>query len=188
MDGEVGRFEIPISCIILDADIYPKKGIGHKRVGMFSENIRDGFEFDPLLYAAKKVIGPRQLTEEDAKVTARRAYKKNPKLSTVEIGRAIGRARRTVDNYIADLRAVNTKKTTRFAFINADWRDFQGKPAREETGKGAIMIDEYLGILKKTGWLLTHIIQAPCLPSASVQGLFQQYRKKVYWVLQAQRS
>jgi hypothetical protein len=123
--------EIPISCIILDEDIYPRKGIDHKRVGMFSENIRDGFEFDPLevepvpdkpgwyrlldgahrwsaykstgkvkvkvlilelngadplLYAAKKAIGPMQLTEEDAKDTARRAYKKNSKLSTVEIG------------------------------------------------------------------------------------------------------
>jgi hypothetical protein len=40
--------QIPISCIILDEDIYPRKGIDHKRVGMFSENIRDGFEFDPL--------------------------------------------------------------------------------------------------------------------------------------------
>ena len=55
----------------------------------------------------------------------------------------------------------NTKKTTRLAFINADWRDFQNKPAAEESGKGAILIDDYLRILNKTGWLHTHIIQAP---------------------------
>ncbi len=32
---------------------------------------------DPLLYAARKAIGPLQLTEEEARNTARRAYEKN---------------------------------------------------------------------------------------------------------------
>jgi len=144
--------QIPITAIILDEDIYPRKGVDHRRVGIFAENIRDGFKFDPievehapgrpgkyrlldgahrwsackstgkekveaiiqeidgidpLLYAAKKAIGPRPLTEEEARDTARRAYEKNPGLTSVEIGKAIGRARRTVDNYIADLRAVS---------------------------------------------------------------------------------
>ncbi|MBN1905911.1 MAG: transcriptional regulator, partial [Deltaproteobacteria bacterium] len=58
-----------------------------------------------LLYAAQKAIGPRQLNDEEAKDTARRAYQNNPKLGSEEIGKAIGRARRTVDLYIADLRA-----------------------------------------------------------------------------------
>jgi hypothetical protein len=62
---------------------------------------------DPLLYAAEKAIGPKQLTEEEAKDTARRAYAENTRLSSADIGKAIGRARRTVDAYIADLRAVN---------------------------------------------------------------------------------
>lgn len=62
---------------------------------------------DPLLYAAKKAIGPRQLMEDEARVTARRAYAGNSSLSSADIGKAIGRARRTVDSYIADLRAVN---------------------------------------------------------------------------------
>ena len=55
----------------------------------------------------------------------------------------------------------NVKKTTRLAFINADWRDFQNKPAAKETGNEAILIDDYLLILNKTGWQHTHIIQAP---------------------------
>ena len=60
---------------------------------------------DPLLYAAQKAIGPRQLTEEETKNTARRAYSKNPRLTSSAIGTAIGRSRQTVDAYIADLRA-----------------------------------------------------------------------------------
>ena len=142
---------IPIAAIIHDEDIYPRKGIDPKRVGIFAENLRDGFKFkpievepardkpgkyrlldgahrwsaykstgiteteaviknldgtDPLLYAAKKAIGPRQLTEDEARDTARRAYNKNTGLSSADIGKAIGRSRQTVDSYIADLRAV----------------------------------------------------------------------------------
>ena len=144
--------KIPISSIILDEEIYPRKGIDQKRVGMFAENIRDGFKFDPieiephpdkpgkyrlldgvhrwsafkamgvaeidaiiikdlegtdpLLYAAQKAIGPKQLTEDEARDTARRAYTKNTSLRSADIGKAIGRSRQTVDVYIADLRAV----------------------------------------------------------------------------------
>ena len=141
---------IPISSIILDEDIYPRKGIDLRRVGIFAENIRDCFKFepierepdpdkpgryrlldgahrwsaykstgvaeaeaviknldgtDPLLYAAKKAIGPKQLTEDEARDTARRAYTRNSSLSSANIGKAIGRSRQTVDSYIADLRA-----------------------------------------------------------------------------------
>ena len=141
---------VPITQIILDAKIYPRNGVYPKRVSMFAENMRDGFEIDPievqvypengnkyrildgahrlqaykeigtteipvqmvnldgldpLLYAAKMAIGPLQLNEEEARDTARRAYEKNARLSSAEIGKAIGRSRRTVDNYIADLRA-----------------------------------------------------------------------------------
>jgi hypothetical protein len=60
---------------------------------------------DPLLYAAEQAIGPRQLKEEECRDTARRAYQKNPRLSSSEIGKAIGRSRQTVDRYISDLRA-----------------------------------------------------------------------------------
>ncbi len=61
---------------------------------------------DPLLYAVSRAIGPRQLTEEEARSTARRAYDKNPQLTASEIGKAIGRSRQAVDRYVADLRAV----------------------------------------------------------------------------------
>jgi len=77
---EIGATEIPVHIITLDG-------------------------LDPLLYAAKKAIGPLQLKEEEARNTARRAYQNNPLLISYDIGQAIGRSRRTVDDYIADLKA-----------------------------------------------------------------------------------
>jgi hypothetical protein len=143
--------QIPLSSIILDESIYPRKAVDHRRVAIFAENIRDGIAFDPievepfpdkpgfyrhldgvhrwnaykttgvemvtviikdlagddpLLYAAAKAIGPKQLTEEEARDTARRAYTRNTLLSSADIGKAVGRSRQAVDTYIADLRAV----------------------------------------------------------------------------------
>ena len=150
---------------VLDESIYPRENMDHKRIGVFVENLRDDFEFDPvlvqafenpelsesssadreksryrilyrildgahrwtafkkagrtrisaivkilhdidpLLYAAKLAIGPKQLTEVETRNTARRAFQSNPRLTSAEIGRAIGRSRQAVDSYIADLRA-----------------------------------------------------------------------------------
>ena len=146
---------IKIEDIILDSSIYPRNSIDHKRVSMFEENMRDGFEFDPihlqehpdepgkyrildgahrfnaykgmgekeikseiinlngedpLLYAASKAIGPRELKDDEAREIARRAYQKNPKLSSAKIGNAVGRSRQTVDSYVADLRAAIQSK------------------------------------------------------------------------------
>ncbi len=54
----------------------------------------------------------------------------------------------------------NSKRETRLAMVNADWRDFQGTPAMDEIRKNSIMIDDYLSALKKGGWEMTHFIQA----------------------------
>ncbi len=40
--------KIPISHIIFDEEIYPRSGVYPKRVSMFAENMRDGFEIDPI--------------------------------------------------------------------------------------------------------------------------------------------
>ena len=47
------------------------------------------------------------------------------------------------------------------AFINADWRDFQNTPAKNETRVNSILINDYLRILNQSGWEETHIFQAP---------------------------
>ena len=141
---------IKIEDIVIDNSIYPRSSIDHKRVSMFEENMRDGFEFDPihlqehpdepgkyrildgahrfkaykgtgekvvkaeiinlngedpLLYAASKAIGPRELKDDEAREIARRAYLNNPRVSSVKVGKAVGRSRQAVDSYISDLRA-----------------------------------------------------------------------------------
>jgi len=84
----------------------------HKEVGLpdIPVIIKDLKGIDPLLYAAKMAIGPKQLTENETRSTARRAFQNNPRLTSSEIGRLIGRSRQTIDNYIADLRAVRQIK------------------------------------------------------------------------------
>ncbi len=56
---------------------------------------------------------------------------------------------------------LNAKKSTQMAFINADWRDFQNTPAKNETRVNSILINDYLRILGQSGWQETHIFQAP---------------------------
>jgi len=53
------------------------------------------------------------------------------------------------------------KETTRIAFLNADWRDFQSTPALKENEAKAITIFDYHRILSKTGWKVTHRIECP---------------------------
>ena len=72
----------------------------------------------------------------------------------------------------------NVKKKTRLAFINADWRDFQNTPAEEEKHKGGILIDDYMDILKRTGWYHTHIIQAPMSSQCFSSGVVSAMQKK----------
>jgi len=72
----------------------------------------------------------------------------------------------------------HTKKTTKLAFINADWRDFQNKPAVDEDSEASILIDDYLRILNKTGWRHTHIIQAPMSSQRFSAGVVSAMQKK----------
>ena len=90
--------------------------------------IKDLDGTDPLLYAAKKAIGHRQLTEDEARDTARRAYSKNTSLRSADIGKAIGRSRQTVDSYTADLRAATQ--------LGLDTKIFRMHPASASLGTG----------------------------------------------------
>jgi len=71
-----------------------------------------------------------------------------------------------------------SKKNTRLAFINSDWRDFQNCPAdKEEPGQGILVVN-YYEIFKKTGWTLTHIIQAPLSSERFNAGVVAAMQKK----------
>ncbi len=54
-----------------------------------------------------------------------------------------------------------SKANARIAFLNADWRDFQGLAAREESPSRTISLLDYAGLLKRSGWKITHIIDCP---------------------------
>jgi len=45
------------------------------------------------------------LSEEETRRVARRSFQNNPRLTSSEIRKSIGRSRQVVDSYIADLRA-----------------------------------------------------------------------------------
>ena len=55
----------------------------------------------------------------------------------------------------------NSKDGTRLAMINADWRDFQGTPAMDETRKTSILMPDYYSLMENAGWECRHIIHAP---------------------------
>ena len=56
---------------------------------------------------------------------------------------------------------LNAKKGTHIAFINADWRDFQGIAAREEDPGRSIFLFDYVDLLRRSGWEITHLIDCP---------------------------
>jgi hypothetical protein len=72
----------------------------------------------------------------------------------------------------------NSKRDTMIALVNADWRDFQGRPAREEKRENAILIDDYLGALNRSGWQTTHIIQATMSSERFNPGVVSAMQKK----------
>ena len=55
----------------------------------------------------------------------------------------------------------NVKETSRMAFLNADWRDFQSTPALKEDADNSITIFDYHRLLSETGWKVTHRIECP---------------------------
>jgi hypothetical protein len=55
----------------------------------------------------------------------------------------------------------HSKKDARFAFLNADWRDFSGRAAREEDPKKSIIISDYIKLIERSGWEITHVIDCP---------------------------
>jgi plasmid maintenance system antidote protein VapI len=55
----------------------------------------------------------------------------------------------------------NVKGTTRMAFLNADWRDFQSTPVLKENPDSSITIFDYHRMLSEAGWKVTHRIECP---------------------------
>jgi DNA modification methylase len=54
-----------------------------------------------------------------------------------------------------------SRENARIAFLNADWRDFQGVGAMEEDPDKGIFLSDYINIMSRSGWKITHIIDCP---------------------------
>lgn len=65
------------------------------------------------------------------------------------------------DNYLSFLKSflrlaiAHSEPTTRLAFLNSDWRNFQGIAAIEENANKGILISDYINILSDAGWQIT---------------------------------
>jgi hypothetical protein len=59
------------------------------------------------------------------------------------------------------LMRAHSKPTTRMAFLNADFRDFQGTPAFDENPANAILVLAYTKLLETSGWEVTHLLDCP---------------------------
>jgi len=55
----------------------------------------------------------------------------------------------------------HSKNKARIAFLNADWRDFQGVSALNEDPGRSILLRDYMNILNRSGLEITHIIDCP---------------------------
>ena len=47
------------------------------------------------------------------------------------------------------------------AFLNSDFRDFQGIPAIDEDPDNAILVLAYAKLLETCGWKITHLLDCP---------------------------
>ncbi len=72
----------------------------------------------------------------------------------------------------------HTKPGCRIAFLNADWRDFQGTPALEESEQKAITIIDYAKLLDNDGWSITHLIDCPMSSQRFNAGVVEAMQKR----------
>jgi len=55
----------------------------------------------------------------------------------------------------------HSKSSTRLAFLNADFRDFQGIPSVDENPDNAILKFTCAKLLETCGWKITHLTDCP---------------------------
>jgi hypothetical protein len=72
----------------------------------------------------------------------------------------------------------NSKKDTSLAMINADWRDFQNTPAKDEIRKNSILMNDYLDVMKKSGWEEIQVMWSPMSSERFHAGVVTAMQKK----------
>jgi len=84
-------------------------------------------------------------------------------------------------NFFKDLFSLmreHSKPSTRIAFLNADFRDFQGIPAMDEDPENAILLLDYMKLLENCGWKITHLIDCPLSSERFSGNMVNRMQKK----------
>ena len=85
---------------------------------------------------------------------------------------------REIQAFAEDIEKINSKPSTRIAFLNADFRDFQGIPAIDEDPANGILVLEYAKLLENCGWKITHLIDCPLSTERFTGNMVSRMQKK----------
>ena len=72
----------------------------------------------------------------------------------------------------------HSKKTTWFAFLNADWLDFESTPAIEENPDTSVTIFDYHRLLTESGWKVTRRLESPLSTERLTGNMVQKMQDK----------
>jgi len=70
-----------------------------------------------------------------------------------------------------------SKSSTRIAFLNSDWRNFQGISAIKEDERDSILIFDYSKLMSDAGWKITQYIDCPMSSQRFHPGFVSQMQK-----------
>ena len=79
---------------------------------------------------------------------------------------------------IFSLMREQSKPSTLMAFLNADFRDFQGIPAVDENPDNAILMFAYAKLLETCGWKVTHLTDCPLSTQRFTGNMVNKMHKK----------
>jgi len=79
---------------------------------------------------------------------------------------------------IFSLMREQSKPSTLMAFLNADFRDFQGIPAIDENPDNAILMFTYAKLLESCGWKVTHLTDCPLSAERFTGNMVNRMHKK----------
>ena len=84
---------------------------------------------------------------------------------------------------IVSLMIEQSNPSTLMAFLNADFRDFQGIPAVDENPNNAILMFTYAKLLETCGWKITHLMNCPLSTERFTGNIVNRMHEKKHWVL-----
>jgi hypothetical protein len=177
-----------ISDLIWDETIYPRSARKQQTIDAYSEVLTAGAQFPPIIiqpvvnYPApipdRPEIEPFHWTADTTTwpcarepdliffdppyfTKKKKAYQEKADPQTPPISSLPRHQYMQFFTRFFELAHENTHPGAILAFLNADWRDFESTPAKQESPDHAITLFDFHGLLSETGWKLTHRIEYP---------------------------